>query len=41
MEKMSKEFQNLAIKFGEDPETFQWEDFFSLLLSFKESIEVF
>jgi hypothetical protein len=39
MEVLMKEFKAVALKYGEDPETYKWEDFFGLLLSFNEMWE--
>jgi len=39
MDNLTKEFKGLAGKFGEDPETYKWEDFFSLILTFNEMWE--
>jgi len=39
MEQMTKEFKNLSKKFGEDPETYLWEDFFSVIMSFNDCFE--
>ncbi len=39
MEEMTKEGTNLAMKLGEDPESFKWEEFFQLLLNFNESFD--
>ena len=37
---MIKEFKALCLKYGEDPETYKWEEFFALLLQFNEQFEV-
>ncbi len=40
MDNLTKEFKTLAVKFGEDPETYKWEDFFALVNTFNEQWEV-
>jgi hypothetical protein len=40
MTMMQSEFKTVAQKFGEDAETFQWEELFALLLQFHEAFEV-
>ena len=40
MDLLNKEFKVLALKFGEDPETYKYEDFFALLMNFNEQYEV-
>jgi len=36
METLTTTFKTLAAKFGEEPETYKWEDFFSLINTFNE-----
>jgi hypothetical protein len=37
---MTSEAKALAKKFGEEPESFSWEEFFGMLVSFNENFEV-
>jgi len=39
MTEMQKQFKDVALKFGEDPEQFQWEEFFGLMMSFHDAFE--
>lgn len=41
MKELEESFKDLALKFGEDPDSFNWEEFLALLLKFCESFEVF
>lgn len=39
MEDLNIKYHELALSFGEDPETLKWEDFFELLQSFNTLFE--
>lgn len=40
LDALMKSFEQLALKYGEDPETYKWEDLFNLLVQFNEVFEV-
>ncbi len=40
MNHLMKTFEKVSYKFGEDPETFKWEDLFLLLIQFNDVFQV-